>query len=145
MNRPTWESATDLWEVDGSLRDLYIKNTTIDDWRAFLEMAKSYRHEYTFDGQSQELSNAEELLENHGLLCIYLDTIKLHSHFFVPWEIELDIDPREVRNPEEHSEVLSFVEQLAQTLNKPALLTPESSDNVPFYSYDPSTLVWKKF
>jgi len=68
-------------------------------------------------------------------------TVKIHCHFFVPDEIELDIDPREVVGPQEHSAVLDFLERLSGTTRKSVRLTENSPESV-LLNYEPAQSIW---
>src|ERR1051325_5423024 len=104
MNRPCWDATRQqIWYADGSLRDLYIKKTTLADWRRLVEMAAQYQCEYLFDGKPCHLPDVARIFENRvgtHLLRIRLGSVTINSHFFVAEEIELDIDPRNVTGPE---------------------------------------------
>jgi hypothetical protein len=54
----------------------------------------------------------------------------INSHFFIAEEIELDIDPREIRGPQEHAQVLMFLENVAHKLNKPIVPAPELTPSI---------------
>jgi hypothetical protein len=69
--------------------------------------------------------------------------VRINCHFFVPDEIELDIDPREVTGPEELAAVLQFVEQLARATGKDAVLTPESSPEIVLLHYRQAGQGWQ--
>ena len=145
MNRPRWESSKHLWHADGSLRDLYIRETSLADWRRLMEVVAGYKCEYLFDGRPSPLPKVEEIFKNRDrthLLRIHVGSVTVNSHFFVPEEIELDIDPREIRGPQEHAEVLMFLENVAHKLNKPIILAPENTPDRPYVSYQPSQKVW---
>lgn len=148
MNRPTLLEVPSLWEVDGSLRDMYVLGTSLRDWQAFLEFSSQFPQEYWFDGEATERPEIEQLLSNRGgnhLLSIKIGKATANCHFFVEEEIELDIDPKEVGGPIEHTQILHFMEGVAEKIGKPILLTPENGSEVPYLSYEPTSGVWRIF
>jgi len=145
MKRPAFGEVTGMWERDGSLRDIYILQTNVEDWRAFLAFAANYSCTYSRDGVVGPMPTPETIFserQNVQLLSIALGACTANSHFFVESEIELDLDPREIKGSDAHDEALSFIEGLARALGKPALLTPENGVRVPFLSFVPAEGRW---
>ncbi len=146
VNRPTFNQPAELWLVDGSLRDIYVFNTAAADWDALLILAQAHAHEYTHDGIAQSLPGATALFqdrEHSHLLSVLAGSVRINCHFFVPEEIELDIDPRDVTGPEEHVAVLQFVERLARATQKDAVVTPESTPDIALLHYDHASQFWQ--
>ena len=42
-----WEQCRPIWERDGSLRDLYVRNTTLNDWERLLAFLDGGKYELT--------------------------------------------------------------------------------------------------
>jgi hypothetical protein len=137
------------FEEDGSLRDIYVFDTTPEDWGRFLEWARrSYPTEFRVGYEPREmpddLAAILELWRNDPvLLAIFVDGVQINCHFFRParWpgELELDVDPTEVRTPEQGRLVLDFLKQLGDAMNRTALLTAENSPEIVIYRYEPQT------
>jgi hypothetical protein len=145
MHRPEYDEVSGLWEIEGSLRDVYILQTGLPDWERFFEFSSHFNYTYTFDGAKSALPEVESIFLNRGgshLLRVILGTVTANCHFFVPSEIELDLDTREIQCEKAHSEVLSFIEGLASAIGKPALLTPENGEDTPYLSFDPAAGKW---
>ena len=145
MRTPQLSDVPNLWEVDGSLRDIYVLGTTARSWETFLAFAAAYPLAYSFDGEARSLPPAREIFANRSgshLLSIAIGSVTVNCHFFVESEIELDVDPKEVKGPEEHFQVLRFVEGLAIKVGRPVLVTPENGAEIPFLSYEPSSVGW---
>ena len=145
MSNPFFDQPDDLWLVDGSLRDVYIQAASPEDWRALLKLTREHVHEYARDGVVQELPELVAIFadrEHSHLLRIEVAAVKIHCHFFVPDEIELDIDPREVVGPREHSAVLDFLERLSGATRKSVRLTSENSPESVLLSYEPAQSIW---
>jgi hypothetical protein len=127
------EVLRDVFFCDGSLRDLYVKNVSFADWLTLLKVAKTYPvsiHPADLDlfGRPTEDSLFTDLTK---LLAIDAGGVTICCHFFTPEEIELDIDPREVKGNEQVAAVFSFMHRLADALVKPVLLTPENAEDHP--------------
>lgn len=148
MNVPSLTEIPGLWETDGSLRDIYVENTMSGDWFLFLEHARAWDGAYTFQGKPAAWPSVEAIFESRNrshLLVVPIHGVNLHCHFFVSSEIEMDIDPRQVKLPEQHDAVLGFVKSLACKLNKPIAVTPENGQNVPYLSFNPKVQRWMIF
>ncbi len=93
-----WEKCKDIFEVDGSLRDIYIRHTTLDDWQKVLDAIRESPYPSVFSGAGesalfpQEANNCFD--EFGGLLQIQVGEVQLNCHFFIKDEIEFDLDNR---------------------------------------------------
>lgn len=76
-------------------------------------------------------------------MSIDIGGISANCHFFVTSEIELDLNPKEIKGAAEHKSVLLFMAGIAESIGKPILLTPENDQNAPYLSYEPSRSVWQ--
>jgi hypothetical protein len=146
MKRPSWETASKhLWFVDGSLRDIHVLDATLDDWRALIEVARTYPHQYSFEGEERDMPPVDEIFRSRKgshLLLIKAGSVRIHAHFFAPDEIELDISPKEVAGPSEHQAVLGFLEAMADRLGKQVVLSMEGHLVAPLATYDPRRKQW---
>jgi hypothetical protein len=144
--RPAFNQTADLWLVDGSLRDIYVFSAVAGDWDAFLALAQAYPHDYTHDGVPQPLPEGSAIFQDRAhshLLSLRAGPVRINCHFFVPEEIEFDIDPREVTGAEEHVAVLQFVEQLARATRKDAVITLENSPEIWLLRYQQANQLWQ--
>lgn len=144
-SKPSAGEVPDLWEVDGSLRDMYVFDTSIEDWAKFLALASSYPSAYSFDGMRKILPSAERLLSERGgshLLEVQVGAASVNCHFFMESELELDVDPKEVSSASQHDLLLEFAEAVASALQKPIVLTPEGTPESPLLSFEPVTSQW---
>lgn len=126
---------------DGSLRDIYVQNLTIEHWEKFLDFVQSsgYGFTYSLDGETAPLpSNAAELLRDNcrpQFLAIDLGGVMVHAVAFVEYELELDIDPRQVTSPAAEDSVLDFMGRLGEALARDVILTEEASPEYVWYRY----------
>ena len=142
---PLMDETPGIWTCDGSLRDIYVHHTTVADWQWLLDRANSLGAMYAFDGLGATLPSAIDIFNNRSgghLLTLDISKVTLHCHFFVADEIEIDINPREIKSEAQHEAVLRFVAMLANALAKPASITPENSPEAPFAVFLPDAGVW---
>ena len=147
MQRPSWGEASGFWAPDGSLRDVYVKDAGLDDWRNLVDLARACEHTYSLDGETKPLPSVGHIFsdrDGHHVLGIHLGAVVLNTHFFVPDEIELDIDPKQIEGPGEHATVFDFLERIAKRLKKPVCLTPENHPDEPYVTYAPALDRWEK-
>lgn len=131
--------------TDGSLRDIYIQNVTLNDWDRILQLLKK---QYVLESDEDEIpSTVREIIsicqERGFILKVYIGKgITANCHFFVlendPSPIEFDLDPREINSPYGIRCVLEFISKLGDELNKNVNLTEENSENMVLLSYSPS-------
>lgn len=59
-----------------------------------------------------------------------MDDILLACHFFCDEEIEMDIDPREVKNIESWNKLINVLKNLSRYIGKKGKITPENMDSI---------------
>lgn len=139
-----WKECKKAFYVDGSLRDIYVQNTTATDWGKFLDLVSSLKTASFRDGEPDNLpTQVAEIFEGTGeaslLLQIDLGKVKLNCHFFTIDEIELDVDPKEVTSQQELDAVIDVLVDVGKSLNKDVILTDENSPNSRWFVYEYST------
>jgi hypothetical protein len=138
-----WSVYHQAFDWDGSLRDIYVQETTIEDWRVlFAALRQAYRLEYAVDGETRPLpQQVDEIFATTGdaACTLYLHTVGVlfASHFFTVDEIEFDIDPREVASQAALDAVTDFLQLIGDTLGKRVLLTEENAVDRVLITYDP--------
>ena len=129
VNTPQFTDLPLLWERDGSLRDIYVLQTSRADWEVFIAFVAAYPHTHAVDGEQCPILGAAQIFDGPSsssshLLSISLGGVKANCHFFGESQLELDIEPGEVRSAGEHARVMRFVEELAMAVGRPALIAP---------------------
>lgn len=144
MSEVTWDRCRMGFEWDGSLRDIYVLNASIEDWGTFVHAlpSMSYRTEFLIDDEAAILPATtmalfERRADHTPLLRLYAGPVMLCCHFFSDQELEFDLDPREVHGISEFRKVLDFMRTLGEVLDKPVILTPENEREHPLITYDP--------
>ncbi len=133
----------DIFYQDGSLRDLYVCETTADDWQQLISFLRGgiYQVAYEIDGVRMPLPpDYGEIEKKIGavtqLLSINVDGVCLNCHFFWTSGIEFDLLPTEIDTEEKAEAVFRFMAEVGQLLRKDVILTPENMQENPIVRYD---------
>jgi hypothetical protein len=63
----SWDTCRDHFEPDGGLRDIFVRSTTIEDWRLhYQSLRATYPLEYLVDGQPQQPPTAHVYIQWSG-------------------------------------------------------------------------------
>jgi hypothetical protein len=125
-----------IYYWDGSWRDIYVLQTSLDDNKKWTDYVNENYHIEWFNGLTQsdekkvDFEVIKEYWNGNQDLCstakIFIAKIQINNHFFVDNEIENDIDPREINSIEDHEIVVKYMTDLSNLLGKPVILTPEN-------------------
>lgn len=140
----TWDQVGTWFEIDGGLRDIFVRDTVEADWDRLFEAVKEWGYQATWsvggepiaapESASAALSDPEPLL-----LSIQVGPARVNLHFFSLDEIEMDIDPREIQPPSAFERILEFISRVGQRLLKPVYVAHEGMHAPAFMVYDPTT------
>ena len=121
-----------MFEPDGSLVDVFVKDTTSADWSSLLQLLRSgaWPVSYCDAGEKKALPSEFPGYDDR-MLEVSLRGIKANCHFFDEDEIEFDIDPQDVRGEADYEELLKFMKAVAAILQKPMCLSGEGSHDGP--------------
>jgi hypothetical protein len=138
-----WQDCKKAFYVDGTLRDVYVRDTTAADWDVFLEAVSSKITATFIDGEPHPLpTHASEIFElNHEksfLLEILLGQVKMLCYFFIEEEIELDIDPSEVTSQAELDAIVDVLALIGRALGRDVILTDENFPTSIWFVFDAS-------
>ena len=140
-----WERVESAFDWDGSWRDLYVLDASLDAWQRLLDFLKSGPYGLTFRRETVEPLPARASSAFGGpddvrpLLHVDLGSVTLNCHFFAEDEVEFDLDPREVQSGAEAESVFEFMRGVGRALGKPVRLTPESMSDLTLIEYDPAS------
>ncbi len=149
---PPWQSVARAFEWDGSWRDIYILNTSVNDWDVVLKALSlgSYGFKFICSGESwakalPSFANITLLRERSGVTSSFVIVdITIKCHFFTDDTIEFDLDPREV-NAENWPELCNFLFELSRITEKPCRLTEENCPDLWWLEASASTSKLKVF
>ncbi|WP_299427721.1 hypothetical protein [uncultured Shimia sp.] len=145
-----WSDCKDAFRADGSLRDIYVRNTTEDDWNRLFAAFSKYEMTLFCDGDPSpeiEVPAAifERCNEHHYRLEMLAKGITFQCHFFTVDEIEIDVDPKEIKSQQDLDVVLDVMGAIGRALAKPVILTEEATQNYVWIAFDPATSACKYF
>jgi hypothetical protein len=139
-----WAAQRVEFEPDGSLRDIYVDKTSLDDWRAAVALVRRLDRSAALrragvrvplDGSVDRIF-AED--DRAYLLTFRICGVRLAAHFFVQEQIEFDLSPSDVRSGLQLRALLEFVSDLSNVTGKVCVLTPENVMNRPIFRCDPA-------
>ncbi len=141
-----WAKVTAELDWDGSLRDIYVLETSESDWGTLLAALSSWPFETSFlvDGVPTQLPQsavaAFQIRERAApSRRINISGITVQAHFFTADEIEFDIDPRAISTPASLVALSEFICRLGQALDRPVVLSHENQPDHIIARYLPST------
>ena len=151
MNQATeqWETFAGEFYRDGSFRDIYVFETTAEDWSRLGSFLVAEKYKIRFSGAWSNASFPDDVgqLFPSGpesaltVLTIDVSGVLVNCHFFSQEEIELDLDPAEVDGPSKLDAIFCLMRGLANALGKEVLLTPENMREIAIFRCGPQTAV----
>ncbi|QSB14994.1 hypothetical protein JQS43_00965 [Natronosporangium hydrolyticum] len=129
-------------EVNGTLPDVCVPNTTRADWQAVVELVRSkgWAYEYSVDGRVLRLPHrVEDMLDlrhGHGVTLRVWPSPDVLA-IFRPYDgqIDFDVDLRELQGQQRLEVLCQFMRAIGRRLGKPVVMTSEG-DTVPLIGYD---------
>ena len=125
-----------IYYRDGSLRDIYVLDTNIDDNKKWTELVNNAYKINWFNGLTQTYEKQIDfgivkgyLNRDHNLcssVSIFVDNIQINNHFFIDAKIENDISPTEINSIQDHEKIIRYMENISKALDKTIILTPEN-------------------
>lgn len=138
-----WDAISELFEWDGSWRDICVLNTTQAEWQAVWELLLTLTPaiRLTVDGnQIEPPTNVSGVLKEIDVLVrLELGNLTIYSNVFTEDEIEFDLDPRTVRDLATAQSLAGFMRDIGDRIRKEVLLTEESAHDQVLATYNPRT------
>lgn len=138
-----WSLQAEDFAWDGSLRDIYVQGTSLDDWERVLRLVQygPYQAQLFADDVLQPFPrDVRQLFGDSSArpwrLWFSVEGVHLKCHFFTHEEVEFDLDPREVTQANLPA-LLRFMAELGDATSKPVVLTPENFQERPIFRYEP--------
>lgn len=136
----TWEELrTGVYYTDGSWRDIYVLDTTREDWHQWMTCvnrnypvrwgAVGYQDDQTMD--AVDVPHIERLWDAGEVTLmtwctVFLEQIEVKCHFFTPLEIEQDVDPSYIRSMADHERLMAYLVTISSALHKEVIVTAEN-------------------
>ena len=133
----SWEELQqDVYEVDGSWRDIYVLDASRADWKIWADFVNANCQVEFLDGndtiQSQiDFAVVEAYWDGDGQgnmpwATFFVGELGVNCHFFRDDEVENDIDPQKITSYAVHQQLMNYLTRLSQALGKEVVLTPEN-------------------
>ena len=137
-----WDKCKDAFQTDGSLRDIYVLNTAIMDWVRLFDVCSMYDTTLYCDGDPIPMildpATVFQRSSKHSYyLKVLVEGVALHCHFFTVEEIEIDVDPKEIKSQPDLDAVLDVMGSIGRRLAKPVILTEEAAQDFVWIAFDP--------
>lgn len=133
---PGWETLKQhVYREDGSLRDIFIDDTGVVDWRRWADFVnREYRVTSLHADDAPKPRIDMEAVQRHWAgertvdisAVVFLGDIELRTYFVDSTFIENDITPSDIRQPADHDNLLRYLKDVSILLGKPVLLTQEN-------------------
>ena len=143
-----WNDIKWIFEADGALRDIYVQEVTLNDWRYVIDLInKKYKVNYGNTGEHKDtnlidkdyvieyLTDETEKVQSKSAT-ISLGKIRLNCHFFLKDQIEFDIDPKEVTSIKEFELLEDFMIEISKSIDNQITLTDENNPKFPLIKID---------
>lgn len=129
-----------VYHFEGAWLDLYVLDTDRSDWQKWIEYINR-RYSITFMSGEEKIIKGQ--IEYESVLKYWdgdsdylrgatfsISGIDMNCHFFTEQEIENDVDPRNIKNVEDHRALMSYMIKVSKLLNKPMIITPENISSI---------------
>jgi hypothetical protein len=127
----------EVYFEDGSLRDIYIFDTSIEDWKKWVDLVnREYRVSF-YNGQTEQTTDKIDFEVVNAFwtsktdlvnwATIFINGFDIKCYFFGWEEFENDFRPNEFRSEQDHYQLMSYLVDVSTHLGKKVIVTEESS------------------
>ena len=133
-----WENIKWIFKSDWTLRDIYVQNTSKEDWTKLIDLLNAeyeikYFSKNKIDKEKVYQYFADETGEvEFSTITIQVENIKINCHYFFVEQIEFDISPSQIKTDLDFKTISSFMRKISFVLEKQITLTGESEPKFPF-------------
>ena len=144
-----WDNINWIFKPDGSLRDIYIQETSLSDWDKLIDILNSeYDLKYFSENKIDKKEVFKYLQDKTGeieckTVSINIKNVKINCHFFLIEQIEFDVEPSEIKSKSEFDSLLSFMATLSTKLKKQITLTGENEVTFPLIKINADENIFK--
>jgi hypothetical protein len=143
----SWELHHSVFEPDAmSLRDIYVLDTKLEDWRPMLELVlgryPGARITRAPDGELVDVpipDDLNSLFDSGYTTCLQfaIAELELFCNFFGPAEIELWFAWKPATEASLRP-LLAFLIELGDATGREVIVTPENCQQAPYFRYEPT-------
>jgi len=144
-----WENINWIFKPDGSLRDIYVQDTSLNDWGNLIDLLNSEYNLNYFSENKIDKDKVYKYLEDEtgevefSTVSIELEKLKINCHFFMIEQIEFDVEPSEIKTQSDFEKILSFMTKVSSALKKQITLTGENDATFPLIKINVEENVFK--
>lgn len=140
-----WDDVKNFFDPDlmGSLPDVSIDGTSVDDWQAVLDFVRlrGWACEYSEDGAVVRLPRAEVMLARgvEASVMLRIWPVPGVMAIFRPYaadSIDFDVDLRELQGQVQLNQLCGFLRAIGRSLDKSVVLAPETDPGHPVLVFD---------
>jgi hypothetical protein len=123
---------------DGSLRDIYVLRTTIDDWKIWIDFinrnypVRFFDRRVAYHNNQIDIGKVKEFWDRtneEGVYAeIFVGSVMLRCYFNDEHTIENDFSPRDINSVNDHNSLMAYLIQTSHSLNKHAIVTNEMKE-----------------
>jgi hypothetical protein len=135
-----------IYYWDGSWRDIYVFNTTREDWQMWADyVSKTYKATFEIFDTTVRAGNVDlskvfnywdGAIEEGSSVTIFMAELEIDARFVEEHQIENFIGPDKINCIEDHNKVISYMKEVSKLLNKKVQLTPENEPEIVLISVD---------
>ncbi|MCB2407923.1 hypothetical protein [Hymenobacter lucidus] len=132
-----------VYRSDGSLPDVIVLDTNRDDWRRWVDFVQAnYPVRFLYRGDEEPLEQEKidlaavftywdnDLPGNAPFAYVTIGRIQFNCFFLSDDTIDCDIDPREIKEQDDHAQLLHFLTSVAALLGKKIVVVEEGAQFV---------------
>ncbi|MEV5149361.1 hypothetical protein AB0L14_34465 [Streptomyces sp. NPDC052727] len=140
-----WDDVKNFFDPDlmGSLPDVRVPDTSVEDWQAVLDLVRSqgWSYEYSEDGVAVRLPRAADMLARSegadALLRVWpVPGFLVIFRAYEAGAIDFDVDLRELQGQVGVDVLCRLLRAIGRRLGKPVLVMPESDPLHPVLGFD---------
>ena len=131
-----WPDVAEDFAFDGALRDVYVFDTTADDWQAVWRAVVERYPIQAGDGGAVPLDVRPLLGGERRRMMVDPDGIRANCHFFCEGQVEFDVDPRDFTGQLAMEGLCEFIAMVGRAAGKDAVLTMENAPECVSLRYD---------
>ncbi|MDO6765951.1 hypothetical protein [Agarivorans sp. 1_MG-2023] len=138
-----WNNLKSHFEKDGSLRDIIVTSDSYESWSLFFAALISAEYSHTFKHGDIVCTLPNSIDSIWGLqnteptlLSIEVGELLINCHFFKSYEIEFDLDPKDINSKSDFVVLLNFLTWLNKSIKSSVVLTHENSRDEVIFSVE---------
>ncbi|MFI7697313.1 hypothetical protein ACIBQ6_50185 [Nonomuraea sp. NPDC049655] len=141
-----WDDVKCLFDpyVNGTLPDVVVEGTTVEDWQVLLDLVQSqgWRYAYSLTGEPMELTSAADMVAAVSAVATPelrvwpIPEVLMIFRVYQAETIDFDVDLRELQGQERLDVLVVVLRLIGQRLGKAVLMSPEGSPGHPDLGFD---------